>query len=622
MFKKGLAVLLLVFVSLSFAGMVSAANSTSSDSSVDKAYSCLKNQIDKKSSMTLQEAVFSALALGSYGNITQVISNQKASQNCWPKSGCTIKETSQVFLAYERMGIGTSDIESWILARNSTSPDLAWYLEIDAENHSSTSCTVKYSGGQASIQIADDMKLSGSPGACFSISSSGYLLKVRESCLDKTFDISCTNGFVSALLYQKNRGENVDCLDQGNVTCYVLGDTHSAPSLGTTQEKITSSCFKSSSQCDYEGSLWATLALQKAGKNIDSFIPYLLALEDDYQRYFSYSFLSAILGSSDDASFSNVIQLRKQNQYWEIASSPYNRFYDTSLGMLALSSGSSQDELQKTKDYLLNIQTPEGCWNNNNVRDTAFILYSGWVKSVSQASGASGGSAGGTSACTDAGFSCEKMSDCTSAGGILKQGFLCGGVSICCSVQVPRQTCESQNGKICPSQTECDGSVFEASNTQGCCLGTCVPIQAVSVCESAGGFCASSCQSGEEETIDSCSSSSQVCCIASQGSGSGIWWIILLAIFIILIILAIIFRHRIQMWRFSRKSGVSSSPVSRPRSPPSSPAPYRPMPQRPIQRQIMSSPRPVPSQTSIQQKAKPLNKDYEDTLKKLKEMSK
>ena len=76
------------------------------------------------------------------------------------------------------------------------------------------------------------------------------------------------------------------------------------------------------------------------------------------------------------------------------------------------------------------------------------------------------------------------------------------------------------------------------------------------------------------------------------------------------------------MWRFSRKSGVSTSSVSKPRSPPPSHQSYRPMPQRPVQRPMMISSRPSPTQMNLPQRAKPTNKDYEDTLKKLKEMSK
>jgi len=621
MLKRGA---FLVFAAILFVNIVSAANSTltSTDSStLNNAYACLQNQINKKPSYTLQEAIFGVLALGDVRNLTQTIENERSTQNCWPKAGCKIKETAQVLLAYDRIGKNTDDLETWLLSKNSTSSDLAWYLEIDTENHVASTCTIQYDTGQASIAIDENMKLSGNAGSCFMISSSGYLLKVRDSCLTKSFDISCKNDFVSAMLYQKNKGDNVDCLDQSNVTCYVLGETHGSSSDGRTEEQITSSCFKSGSSCDYEGTLWAVLALQKVGVNTDIFVPYLIAQAEDYERYFSYAFLSAILGGRDDASYSRVIELRKQDQFWELQSSPYNKYYDTALGMLALGAGNVRDELQKTQEYLLGIQTREGCWNNNNIRDTAFLLYSGWRRSsVSQA----GGGSGGTSLfCQEGGFSCERLTDCTSAGGTQKQGFECSGVSICCSIAVPKRTCVSQNGQICPAQTTCNGQTFEASDTQGCCLGTCTPTQATSSeCENAAGICSSQCESGEVESTETCSSAGQICCMPKPVPSSN-WWIYVLIILIILVILAIIFRHKIQMWWFSRQADLSSKQVSsRPTVPPA--GTQRPAQAMPMRTNFRPLARPSPSSQQTQSPArKPqLNKEYEDTLKKLKEMSK
>ncbi|MEK6856318.1 MAG: hypothetical protein AABX66_04135 [Nanoarchaeota archaeon] len=623
--------LIFVFVSLLAFGLLVpillSNSSAQSTSSVDKAYTCLQNQISSRSTLTLQESLFAVMALGNYKSILNNLSEQKSSDNCWPKTGCKIKETAQGLLAYNRVGSSTLGIETWLLARNGTTTDLSWYLEIDTESHESSACTVKYSGGQASINIGSDMKLSGSAGSCFSISSSGYLLRIRDSCLDKEFQVSCDKGFISSLLYQKNKGENIDCLDQGNTTCYVLGETHGAPSLGSTSERIKASCFKLSGVCDYEGSLWATLALQQAGRNIDSYTPYLIALAEDYERYFPYSFLSNILGGSDELSYSKVLELRKQNQYWEMSASPYNRFYDTALGMLALGSGSTQDEISKTQTYLQNIQTKEGCWNNNNIRDTAILLYSGWKKTTSGGTGGTGTSTGSSSGCKNAGYFCEKLSDCISSNGTSLAGYSCDGVSMCCSVQVPKPTCNSQNGIICPAQTECSGSIFVASDTQGCCLGTCSPITNSNECEQSGGLCASSCTSSETQTSSQCSSFSQFCCVPTSSSSSSLWWIIILVVLIILIVIAILIRHRIQMWWFSRKSGTSVKPVTRgPPMPPSSS--YRPnFPQRPMNRQMPPQIQARPSQSlssrPLPPKGKPgVSKDYEDTLKKLKEMSK
>src|SRR3990167_8698789 len=101
--RKGLMSLMFVFGLIISSGIVFATENDTSGESVDKAYQCLKGEIDKRASLSFQEAVFSTLALGSYKGNLKVIDNEKhGSQNCWPKSGCKIKETGQALLALSR----------------------------------------------------------------------------------------------------------------------------------------------------------------------------------------------------------------------------------------------------------------------------------------------------------------------------------------------------------------------------------------------------------------------------------------------------------------------------------------------------------------------------------------
>ncbi len=576
---------------------------------VDKAYQCLEKQVSSKA-LSSQEATFSALAIGDKNNISSILNGDKSSDGCWPKSGCKIKETAQATLAYQRLGQSTTDSIKWLLSKNGSATELAWYLEIDTEKQQPSSCSVKYDGVAHQVNIGQNLALSGSPGSCLSISSSGYLLKVRDNCLDRTYEISCNQSFVSTVLYQKNRGDNVDCLSQSNVTCYVSGETHAAASLGTTQEKISASCFKSGNNCDYEGSLWAALALAKTGNSIANFVPYLLALAEDYPRFMPDAFLTVLVG--DDASYSNLIQNRKQNQYWEQSGSPYNRYYDSALGMLGLSAGTGSNELEATKSYLLGIQTSEGCWNNNNIRDTAFLLYAGWPRNVP--GGAGSGTGTGSTLCTEARYSCEKLGACQDAGGRALQGFECSGVSICCSVKVPKQTCNQLEGKICSGQQSCDGKSLESSDG-ACCVGSCTSAGSNNVCEEqTGGICKNSCSVSEDETSDSCGSSGGVCCLAKPKSGNSLWiWI--LGILIILVIIAIMFRHRIQIWWFTRRGKIKSTPVTK--GPPPAPAQ---MMRRPVVRPAGFLPVKQNQQRPAQRK--PESKEYEDTLKKLRELGK
>ena len=98
---------------------------------------------------------------------------------------------------------------------------------------------------------------------------------MADKCLEKEFSVSCDQDFITALVYQKNTGSTV----------FVSSETHSSVSLGTTTEKVDSRCFSTGNKCDYEGSLWASIALAKVGEDVSQYIPYLLAFSGDNQKY-------------------------------------------------------------------------------------------------------------------------------------------------------------------------------------------------------------------------------------------------------------------------------------------------------------------------------------------------
>lgn len=591
-------------------GSSSGAPFKNTNEAVDKAYQCLEKQIESKPGLSLQEAIFGMFALGDFRNLSIVVGGEKSSsQECWPKSGCKIKETAQVALAYQRAGKDTSGIKSWLLSKQATTKDLSWFLEIDTENKAAGECSIKYQGKDNKIKIGNDMALSGSPGSCLEFSSSRYLLKIKDSCLDENFEITCNQSFVSTLLYQKNKGSSNDCLNQNNVTCYIASATHAATSLGTTSEKVSASCFNSGAGCEYEGSLWAALALSKMGSNnVSITLPYLIALAEDYGRFFPSSFISILAG--DDEQYSRVIEQRKQGQYWDVENSPYNRFYDTSLGMLALSSSSnSRGEIDSTQDYLLSIQTKEGCWNNNRILDTSFILYSGWPRG-----GVAGPGSGGKSAiCEEAGLSCERLGECTNAGGRALTNFECASVGICCSVKINKPSCSSEGGKECRSGEQCSGRSFESSSG-ACCVGSCIPSQERFTCEEEiGAICKDACEEGEVSGSGSCQGSKECCIAKKEGKGFGWIWIVLL-ILIILLVLAIIFRHRLQLWWFRiRGGGGSTKSPGGPGSPP-----QQGMIQRVIPRQTI-----IPNRQPFRSNSRPFPRaENDDVFKKLRDMTK
>ncbi len=590
------AAIFILFLS-SFA--LSADNETASSDSIANAYSCLDKQISERGNLSLKEATFAALALGAKGNIASRIDAEKdTNAACWPRGACKAKETAQVALAYNRMGKDASAIKNWLLYKNVTTPELKWLLEIDIANKVAANCTINDGQRDNKIKILEDMRIQGSLGSCLSLNEGGFMLKINQNCIRNSFKITCDEDFFSSIVYQKNTGG----------TLYILPDTQSAAGYGSTEAKVNGECLKSDSVCDYEGTLWGALALKKLGEDVSRFLPYLLAMADENGRYFPSAFLYILVGGDDQ--YNLVIQQQKQGKFWEMIGTRDGRYYDTSLALLSLGDRGGA-EVDATRAYLTGIQTKEGCWNSNNVRDTAFLLYSGWPKGA-----VSAGQISSPPDCEPT-FSCENSFDCTQASGTAQNNYACPNVGeICCSVKVQQQTCEQKAGLLCPSGTQCDGRVESASDGVCCFGGSCIATTAgEDTCTPAGGACKSVCEGKETESVETCSTTGEVCCIAA---GSSLWgWIIVLLVLIILIILAIVYREKVKIWWFKFREWIGTKFGKKPAQPAPGQRPMAPFaPSARPMMQPMMRPRPMP----LRPVAK--DKEMEEALRKLREMSK
>ncbi|MDP1695734.1 MAG: hypothetical protein Q8L29_02370 [archaeon] len=676
--KKGVLIaLIFAMLIMGFVGFVNSADEDtttatpsidSETAKIDKAYSCLKSQIGNKTALSLQEAIFSTLAVGWSDKVNNTLEGEKKT-NCWPRSGCKLKETSQAMLAYNRIGKNTDDIEKWLISQNMSITELNWFIEIDTSNKVS-SCTLNYGSQSTKVEIGSDMKLSSTGGNCLSISSNGYWLAVARGlgCLDKDYSITCNQDFITTTLYQKSAG----------ATVFVSAETHSATAGGFTSEKLGGKCFRTGSSCDYEGSLWAAVALKKVGYDVSAFIPYILSLAEDNTRYFPSAFVYLLTERQD--MYGNIVQSQKQGRYWEITSSPYNKYYDSALGMLALI-GTESAEISNAKEYFLNVQTPQGCWNNNNIRDTAFLLYAGWQRDVQFYGGG-----GGTNEvfCQDVGKYCETPETCITAGGQSSAETCPGfGETVCCSAKAIEETCLQKNGIVCQPDETC--SLAPLSSADGdCCLGRCEATPewptTITQCEENYGTCKSTCDTGEDLSSESCNDN-LLCCKTSSTSaegGLGWWWlvIILLILLITLAVLGIIYRDKVRVWWMRYRKKAEIKPLIRPgmsmpgRPPfgrpmgapfgtrplagqgmmPARPAvnpamrpapvmrpmnPATPAVARPVLKPAVSPTKPVmttKTTTTVKTMTKPVakstkakskkDKDFEETLRKLKDMSK
>src|SRR3989344_6160734 len=555
MLKKETFLIMLVLVLFSnFAFAQDATNSTDLDDMIDKAYQCLEDQLDEKDegSISLEEAIFSTLAIGSDSKLKEVIEDNKDSRaNCWPDKGCKIKETSQVLLAKDRTGSSTKTVKDWLLSKSKAPSELIWYLQIDIRNHVESQCKINYKGSQRNIVVKEDMKLEGSPGNCLEFGYGGYWLKVANSCLEEEFEISCDQDFVTSLAYQR----------QGSSSVYVVSDASSGSSLGTTTEKIGAKCFATDNLCDYEGTLWAAIALQQDGESIKPYLPYLIALSETNSKYFPSTFLYIL--NSGESYYADIISKQKQSQYWNIVGSPYGRYYDTSLALLSLT-GSGSSEATATEGYLLSVQDKNGCWNNNNIKDTAFLLYSGWRVDGERDTDSSGD----IISCLSKGFTCESPFECTAAGGNILHEYSCSelaGQKLCCSVPVVKQSCSEKGGHLCSTNQQCEGNL-ESSLDGSCCIGSCVNKQIEDTCTSISkGVCRTTCFSNENQISSQCADAAQVCCTetteATEESSS--WWpvAILLFLLIALIVIAIIYKDKLRFWWHKWRGDVRTSKV-------------------------------------------------------------
>jgi hypothetical protein len=599
--KKRVSVIILVLTILLLSmNFIFAANNTAESS-----YSCLKSQLGTNCGNTqnTQTAAFNLLAMSSDSKIQsncKNVLNSNKNDNCFAdvssSDSCTIKSTALAIIALRNVGEKANSAVDWLIDRKKATTDLTWYLEIDSLN--STDCTVN----GASFSIGDNKKISGSDPSGLVKAYNDYWFQILDPSIN--FTISCDNNFVTTLIYQKKNANKF----------YVSAQTHFAAASDSTNEKVESYCFTTSDTCDYEGSLWATLALQKAGEDTSPYIPYIIAMADetDNQKYLSYAFLY-MLNHADDSYHTSLKNLQKQGKYWDESG---NKFYDTAIALLALQSAKEDSLVSSTKSYLLTQTQDSGCWPS----DTAFLLYSGWTKAP-VISGSS------TSNCEGfENYRCVSSSECEGISSTID--MYCPGTAVCCKNTTKLQSCSAKGGIICDSNQECTENTVIAGDTHECCMGSCKTIQtaADSECEKQYYSCKSSCSSGEAEKIgfsDSCPSGT-ICCAAAASSPSffSSWtFIILLIVLILLLALAIIFRDKLKIWIFKMKSNFKSKPGPTPTTRPSSPPPsYRPI-YAPRQRQII--PRQQQQTRPSPRPARPNNdKEFEETMKKLRDMSK
>ena len=624
--KKGLIFFgILIFVFLSLSLVHAQEDSTSETQKIEEAYQCLEDKVvDNCATLATEEKIFSLLAINQCRSelISDAINGE-----CWASQGssCKLKTTSQAILALSDTGSSTTDARTWLRSQNSTSADLDWYLQIETPRASS--CTLKYSSSKYNLNINDDKTLSGTPGPYLSISEGDYWLKISPTIYNSEIEISCDKDFMTSLLFKKHLSSTV----------HVFPESSSASAEGTTKETVESLCFSENNICNYEGSLWAAYVLNSFNEDVSSYLPYLITLEEDNERFLPDSFLYSILQSKDYRT--SLLSKQIGDKWWATSG---NRYYDTSVALMPFQQ-ETLDEKTNAKQWLLDEQGQDGCWDLGSVKNTAFILSSIWSNLGSSHQGDGGGSDAQTS-CESQGNYCVSSGSCS--GDVLTDLDCSGFSSTCCSVPTEQLSCAELGGELCSSKQICSRGDFVSSGDAlgiTCCVrgGSCETPSpnspnSLSECEEKGGICRSgSGLSGEDSVSYDCTFSGDICFISANNSddndstsGSSTTWIWILLGLIVIVTLGIIFREKLRhLWlRIKSKFGKSGSDgPSRPNSGgPYYPPHYPSRTFRPSERRIIpSTPRPHSPPLAQRRSEKPsVSKELDDVLKKLKEMSK
>jgi len=213
------------------------------------------------------------------------------------------------------------------------------------------------------------------------LSEGSWWLRIAPSCYGEEIEISCDKRFLTNLLFRKSDSS----------TIHVSERTTESSAGGVNIEQVDSFCFGQSGKCNYEGSLWATLALHITDNDIDSYMPYLItfAEDSDNDKFLPESFLYYLTNS--DEFRNNLLLKQKAGKYWEESG---DRLYDTALALLPFTD--EPQEKTNSKNWLLDDKTmdSDGCWKGS-ISATGFILYSVWRHSRGGDDGDGGGGGSG-----------------------------------------------------------------------------------------------------------------------------------------------------------------------------------------------------------------------------------
>ncbi len=522
----------------------------------EEGYDCLEEKIDDKScsELSLDELIFSVLSTGKCKEELASLSQNKSNGECFGSGNvCSVKQTAQASLALKEAGYNIRPYISWLLTQKKHENSLDWFLQIQTDE--GTNCSISNDKGSFNISVGDFKKLRTSEThSCFSLDDSKYRIKFERSCVDKEFQVICNNPFSISLMFETASVWNI------------LDKTETLSSGENYTGMIDSYCFKESErrdECNYGSTLWTSLIFSVEGESFSSYLPYLVGLRERKSEFIPDSFLYYMTGNWNY--YSSVLVLQNPRRgFWRESG---NEYYDTAVALFPFPNNQNLTAKDNATTWLEKVQGDEGCWNNGDIKDTAFLLFSIWPQILDIPENDN------RSYCRDEGYYCMSNADCSKAEGEVVNGSLCSGLDICCTQPRPIPTCQEAGGIFCSEDKVCSKNVLrDISNYDSdkiCCTGDCInesekvePEPTTSECEDFGGACRDSCSSDEELNLDfSCIGSSKKCCMPEDKDSSLFIWIIILIIIIGLGVLGYFYRNKIKVFikeKFGKGKKISN----------------------------------------------------------------
>ncbi len=396
------------------------------------AFNWIYNKIKEGWPTSIEDTSFALLALASDSELRdegkEALLDKKIGV-----AGSNVKDSALALLALNNMGEDVDFLKDWLISQQQPfkASNLEWRIQIDYSG--ATSCDITYGSKTDSLTINDDKTLSfassGIPN-CLSITDS-YWLKISNTadngkCLEKIYSINCDDSVRASLIYKK-----------GSII-FVPSKTESSDYMDL---KIESICLADRGVCDYGSNLWAAYALSKAGsEEVNTLLPYLISQEEVEEDYLPYAFLYLLTQNDDYAD--GLMKQQEPKGHWYTAK--YGKWYSTALAYMAIKDYySAQENLTKTKKYILDGQNAQGSWDNS-LRDTAFLFYSLWPSYYA--------SAKETNLCTDNDFKCRTICDSEDEVEVKEYSFYCGD-NVCCMEKAYSPDCTTIEDCI---DTSCD----------------------------------------------------------------------------------------------------------------------------------------------------------------------